>query len=197
MTNAIADAVHPSRLRSYRLACANQLGVPEAEVSESLVTSMYVWQVSLSAAWFETLAYTEAILRNAIDAALRRWNLAGGGTEDWLANPLPPLKGLITRMCKETVDRATRASRARDGNHPRAGQAVTLDDRVSQLTLGHLAFLFPRQPPTQRTTRASGYNARENLWLHALRTAFPLSTRNNPLQSLRRPGSCSGACCPD
>ncbi|MGV0345960.1 hypothetical protein [Corynebacterium coyleae] len=50
---------------------------------------------------------------------------------------------------------------------------MTLDDRVSQLSFGNLSALFPLHPPANRADFATGFSAKENLWIHALVGGFP------------------------
>lgn len=152
---------------------ARVAGILPAQVSTAAVSSLYVWQVSLSAAWFETLAYTEAVIRNSFDKSLRTWNLNRGRSEDWLDDAAAPLASLVGQAAGKARSRAQTAKNRRGPSHPRYGMTVTLDDRVAQLEFGSLPHLLPQQPPTSRANLSSGFTARENLWINALCHAFP------------------------
>lgn len=173
MPQHLIDVLNPARIKAYEEEWARDAELPDAHVSGTAVAALYTWQVSLSAAWYETLAYTEAVVRNAVDMALREWNTGQGRTEDWLGDAARPLGGLVEKAAEETSRRAEQASRKRDKLHPRYRQAASFDDRVAQLDFGHLVHLLPLSPPTNRASRESGRNARENIWFHGLRAAFP------------------------
>lgn len=137
------------------------------------MAALYVWQVSLSAAWYETLAYAEAVVRNAVDMSLRRWNREQGRSEDWLDDAGTPLAGLVSRASSSASSRAAQAALRRGSEHPRQGAPVSLDDRVAQLDLGNLVFVFPIDVPTQRDHQLTGLSGRENLWVRGLSTGYP------------------------
>lgn len=176
MPQSIIAAVNPARLSSYEAEWARLASIDPAKVSRPAVAALYVWQVSLNSAWYETLAYTEAIVRNAVDLSLRDWNQNQGKSEDWLNDAAAPLAGLVRQSAAKSADRAGQAAQRRNPTHPRHGMAVSFDDQVAQLDFGNIVHLFPLVPPTQRNQQSSGYNARENLWLHGLNTAFPRLT---------------------
>src|SRR5688572_8597011 len=90
-------AMNPARLSSYEAEWARLAGIAPANVSRPAVAALYVWQVSLNSAWYETLAYTEAIVRNAVDLALRKWNATQGRSQDWLNDAATPLSGLVSQ----------------------------------------------------------------------------------------------------
>lgn len=167
-----------SKLSSMRLATYEaewgRLGGSAAKVTRPAVASLYVWQVSLSSAWYETLAYTEAMVRDAVDQALRTWNVSRGRSEDWLEDAPRPLQGRVQKAALDARRNAGQAALRRGPQHPRATQPVSLDDRVAQLTFGNLVHLFPVTPPSQRALRGTGRTGQENLWLFALKDAFPL-----------------------
>lgn len=173
MTENLIANIHQSRLSAYSAECARDADVPRAQVTAAAVASLYAWQVSLSAAWFETLAYTEAIIRNAVDSALRDWNQAQGRSEDWLQDAGKPLSGLVDRAQSEAQSQAVAAAGRRSPDHPRYNVEPLFDDRVAQLSFGNLVHLFPTRTPSKRSQRGTGLTGRENLWTHGLRTAFP------------------------
>ena len=179
MPQHLIDVLNPARIRAYEEEWARDADLPDAHVGGTAVAALYTWQVSLSAAWYETLAYTEAIVRNAVDMALRAWNVAHRDTDDWLDDPAKPLSSLVEKAARETTRRAEQAALKRDRRHPRYRHAVSFDDRIAQLDFGHLVHLLPLAPPTNRPSRGTGRNGRENLWVHGLNAAFPeLRTRS-------------------
>ncbi|RLP83708.1 hypothetical protein D9V34_02525 [Mycetocola lacteus] len=180
MPQLLIAAVDPVRLSSYQNEWARRAGVSPADVSKEAVASLYVWQVSLNAAWFETLAYTEAVLRRTVDHSLRVWNLEHGRTENWLDDGATPLAKFVARSAQDARRQAQHARTIRTVTHKGSRQPLTLDDLVSQLSFGSISTLFPRVPPSDRTPYKSGLNARENLWISGLDKAFPhLTTEQN------------------
>ena len=159
MPERLINALNPIRVASYRDAWATQAGVSPSTVSSGAVASLYVWQVSLGAAWFETLAYTEAVVRHAVDESLRDWNRRQGRSDDWLHDTVPPLRSLIQKADQGTTYRANEAKVRRPPSHPRYGASVTLDDRISQLEFGQIVHLFPQTPPTVRSQNGEGSTA--------------------------------------
>lgn len=137
------------------------------------IESLYIWQVSVAAAWYETIALFEPLLRNRIDMTLRKWNTDNGRTIDWLEDAAAPLQGLVRRTARDIRGEAEKAARRRAPIHPRYRAAVSFDDRISQLTFGNLSALLPQHVPAHRGNLASGFTAHENLWRFALRKAFP------------------------
>lgn len=169
----LISAMNAARLSSYSTEWAQSAGIAPSAVSRPAIAALYAWQVSLSSAWYETLAYTEAIVRNSVDMSLRTWNLGQGRSVDWLDDPAPPLARLVATAASSAQYRANQASLRRGPSHPRYGIPMSLDDRVAQLDFGNLVFLFPKDPPAQRSQRGTGYSGRENLWIHGLGPAFP------------------------
>jgi hypothetical protein len=165
--------MNEARLATYAEEWARAASIAPADVSRPALAALYAWQVSLSSAWYETLSYTEAIVRNAMDRALRDWNVSQGRSENWLDDAAAPLAGLVKKAASDTMYRATQASQRRPSSHPRHGAPVVLDDRVAQLEFGSLVYLFPLDPPTVRSQLGSGLSGRENLWIHGLSPAFP------------------------
>ncbi len=173
MPHRLIAAMNDARLATYADEWARAAKIAPADVSRPAVAALYAWQVSLSSAWYETLAYTEAVVRNSVDRTLRAWNVQQGRTEDWLDDAAPPLAGLVRKAASDTSYRATQASLRRPVTHPRRGAPVVLDDRVAQLEFGSLVHLFPIDPPAHRGQLSSGLSGRENLWIHGLSAAFP------------------------
>lgn len=165
-----------ARLTTYADEWARAMAVTPASVSRPALASLYAWQVSLSSAWYETLAYTEAVVRSAMDHALRDWNVSKGRSEDWLDDAASPLASLVHKSAGEATYRADQARLRRPPSHPRHGAPITLDDRVAQLQFGSLVYLLPVAPPPHRGNLGSGLNKRENLWVHGLSRAFPALT---------------------
>lgn len=56
--------LHVSRMSTYMDAAGHD---------PALALRLYIWNVQVSAALYETISVTEVILRNAMDEALRRW----------------------------------------------------------------------------------------------------------------------------
>lgn len=173
----LVASINPVRLETYRQECARSSGVAPESVPSEQVAALYVWQTALSAAWFENLAYTEAVLRHAMDGALRDWNRKNSNnSEDWLCDPDRRLASLVKKAASDAEYRAKQAEKRRHNGHPRKGIAPTLDDLVSQLSFGNLSHLLSTTPPTNRMKRGTGFNQRENLWISGLANAFPKLT---------------------
>lgn len=171
----LVSKLNPARLASYEAEWVRLAG-PSSTTSRPAVAALYVWQVSLCSAWYETLSYTEAIVRDAVDTTLREWNVDQGHSHDWLDDPSRALAGRVERAAKDASRNAREAARKRSPSHPRANQPVTLDDRVAQLTFGNLVHLFPQAAPPNRARYRSGYDGTEHIWMGGLRAAFPLLT---------------------
>ncbi|KAF0845996.1 hypothetical protein FNL39_106391 [Nocardia caishijiensis] len=170
MPHRIVPHLSPARLSLYRSECGS--------ASDHRAGALYVWQVELHAAWYEVLGLVEMLLRQSVDNALADWNhralLPGGGTRDWLTTAARPLDSLAAKMSRDAQVAAQKAADKRPRNHPRFNAPVIHDDLVAQLTFGNLAHLLPtKAAPTNRSTRATGRSARENLWLHGLINTFP------------------------
>jgi hypothetical protein len=173
MPQRLIAAMNDARLATYAEEWARAANIAPVDVSRPALSAIYAWQVSLSSAWYETLAYTEAIVRNAVDRTLRDWNVRQGRSENWLDDAAAPLAGLVKKSAGDTLYRAEQASLRRPSTHPRHKAPVVLDDRVAQLEFGSLVYLFPVDPPTHRSQRGSGLSGRENLWIHGLHAGFP------------------------
>lgn len=173
MPHSLVGAMHPARLASYETEWRRGLVEASALVTDSAVVSLYVWQVALSSAWYETLAYVEAVVRNSVDMALRDWNMSRGKTENWLDDAAQPLSSLVKLSAKNAQYRAEQASIRRHPVHPRYKAPISLDDKVSQLDFGNIVHLFPLTVPEKNDKRSSGFNKHENLWIHGISKGFP------------------------
>lgn len=173
MVGEMLGGLSDPRIRSYRMVIVGETGRSADSVSDSSVQSLYLWQVAVASAWYEALSILEPVLRNRIDSVLRCWNQEQGKTEDWLEDPARPLQSEVRRMAASARGAAERGACRRPQNHPRFNAPVTLDDRVSQLSFGNLSALFPLRPPVNRRNFATGFSAKENLWIYALSRAFP------------------------
>ncbi|MGK2318307.1 hypothetical protein [Gordonia rhizosphera] len=161
----VHELLHPSRMGIYNVRCNND---PRKALE------VYRWNVQLGSAFQEVLAITEVILRNALDAELRRWNstqptTSGGNySAEWLISAARPLNAMMKNAAKTAHKHAEEAEADRDPGHARKGAAITHDDLLAQLTFGTWPKLLP-QPGTDpaETTR------RNILWNQALHNAFP------------------------
>ncbi len=78
----ITAVVSPARLQPYRDHWTAQSGGVAG--SEAAIAALYLWQVGMSAAWYEVLAFTEMAVRHSLDTELRKWNAAQPGCgPDW------------------------------------------------------------------------------------------------------------------
>lgn len=73
MAPAFIDSLPPARLKPYRDYWARMSGGIPADLTS--LAALYLWQVSMSAAWYEVLCHTEVIVRNALDTQLRAFVL--------------------------------------------------------------------------------------------------------------------------
>ena len=144
-TELIARHLHVSRFGTYARAASGDM---------DLALRLYLWNLDLAAALHTCLSVTEVLLRNAMDAELRRWNATQvrreGGLfpEEWTLEPARPLNSLTTTARKRAWDNAVTARAARPRVHPRSFAPITHDDVLAQLTFG----VFTRLLPTQRTS---------------------------------------------
>ncbi|MFP7365384.1 hypothetical protein SFC07_06370 [Corynebacterium callunae] len=173
MPHNLVAAMHPARLSSYESEWRKGLGGNSALVTNSAVASLYVWQVALGSAWYETLSYVEAVIRNSVDIALRDWNKSRGKSEDWLNDAAIPLATLVEKATRDSKKRAEVAAKRRNPSHRRHKAPVIFDDMVSQLDFGSIVHLFPQTPPKKNGQRKTGFSGRENLWIHGLSKGFP------------------------
>lgn len=140
-----------------------------ANGDEDLALRLYLWNGRMAAAMFESLSVTEVIFRNAIDAALRQWNVSRPGAHpaEWTAGPASPLNSLIKSPLAKARSSAVKARAHRPANHPRKNAAINHDDLVAQLTFG----VYARLTPTL-DTQANDYTARQALWRESLQHTF-------------------------
>ncbi|SHQ47861.1 hypothetical protein [Mycobacteroides abscessus] len=165
--------LHSARLAPYQQRCGS---------TDHELLALYTWNNHLSAAFQESLATTEVILRCALDEAIRSWNLqqpapqgVGAPTADWLEHPAAPLATIVNhRYRTELMSYATTAKAKRSAGHPRRNAPVTHDDLVSQTTFGLWKRLLPH-----RRGNPTNVQITQVLWTQALRTAFP-NLRQDP-----------------
>lgn len=82
-------AVLPNaRLQPYRDLWSGNGGTVSSDAD---IAPLYRWQVDMCSAWYEVLAYTETLVRHALDSALQHWNTAQGRSADWITDPAPVL----------------------------------------------------------------------------------------------------------
>ncbi|ART74373.1 hypothetical protein BTO20_37785 (plasmid) [Mycobacterium dioxanotrophicus] len=179
MPHRIVAALPSARLQPYRDLWTANGGTA---CTDADIAPLYQWQVEMCSAWYEVLAYTETVVRHALDNALRQWNTAQGLGPDWIAAPAPTLRRVLgARVMTELHDSASRAAAKRGtadrsfGPHPRQGQPVSHDDLVAQLTFGNLVHLLPITAPTPqaRGRLRSNLTRSEQLWIHGTQHAFP------------------------
>lgn len=182
----IMKSLATARVEPYREHWLRQGG---HEPSAAAVGALYVWQVAMASAWYEVLSFTEVIVRNAVDDALRKWNENKEGNSSWLISPSQDIRRVLEpRAGKGPLPGVWRAARrayaAREssdpdfGLHPRRGAPVGHDDLVAQLTWGNLVHLLPMDPPTPESRAhrlGSGLTRYEHLWIEATQLAFPFA----------------------
>lgn len=134
-----------------------------AASNHQAAVALYLWNLNISGATYESLHVFEVAVRNAMDAELRKWNatqkLPSGASrsDDWLVEPAPLLTRLVGQVDIDTAySRANKARRARGLGKP--GH----DDVLAQLSLSTWRFLLPDHDP-----------GRQLLWSDALNNAFP------------------------
>lgn len=71
MAGELVGSLSSVRIQAYEADVVARSGRELAEVSRGEVESLYIWQVSVAAAWYETIALFEPLMRNRIDVALR------------------------------------------------------------------------------------------------------------------------------
>lgn len=160
----VIQALHRSRMKPYLSASGG---------NEKIALSLYRWHLELTASTQQILGITEVVLRNAMDTQLRIWNVAEGGTEEWLLNePETPLRGLSAGKRKEAVRRACKEAANREPGHLRHGQVPNHDDVLSQIMFGMWKELLPNHAPNASDSATENQN-RKRLWEEALIHAFP------------------------
>lgn len=183
---SILHHLHIARLSVYRSKC---------DGSDEATLDLYLWNLELSAAVHQVLAFTEVVLRNAIDGSLRAWNAAEppntvdgaivNYTGDWLLEPAAPLSKLTEKTRSEANKWAGRARQKRKPNHTRFRAPVDHNDLLVQVSLGAWNNLLPIKSP-----KADTYHPRKYLWENAIINAFPnLSNDPNGLGTAARVGN--------
>ncbi|MDA8067393.1 MAG: hypothetical protein M0T77_02095 [Actinomycetota bacterium] len=124
---------------------------------------LYRWNIELSGAVYEALHVFEVVLRNAMDAQLRRWNATQVNprtgqvcSSDWLLEPAP----LLSRVVREQDLSKARLGAEHAVRHRQ--RRVSHADLLSQMSFGTWRFLLPSRDPGRRY-----------LWGEALHAAFP------------------------
>ena len=119
---------------------------------------LYAWNLTTSAAFFESIHYFEVALRNVMHEALTSWCAGLGATHQWYRDPVVvPLSPGSQTQIRQAVQRAT------SGGRPETPGRV-----VAELSLGFWWSLL-----------ASGYN--RTLWQTCLSDAFVSGTRRERL----------------
>lgn len=121
---------------------------------------LYVANIRLSGAAIEAINIVEVVLRNSIDAQLRTWNVARGGSPEWALDPRDEL-GFLFRQGADVLSQAAR--RARKSTHRKTTPGH--DDIIAHLSFGTWYSLLPGGQ------RNSGQ--RQVLWDEAIDGAFP------------------------
>jgi hypothetical protein len=118
--------------------------------------TLYIANMRLSGAAMESLHVFEVVVRNSIDAQLKKWNSANGGPSEWAMSPTPLLAGVLDARGKLT-EAKTNAANSLKGRRP-----FKHDDVVAQLSLGTWRYLLPSKDIVK-----------QKLWDEALESAFP------------------------
>lgn len=164
---AVLAHLHNARLIPYRHRCG--------EGADHELLALYTWNNHLSAAFQESLATTEVILRCALDKALREWNGkqpapqgVSSPTSEWLKHPAPPLATILTKRYRtDLMDHAKTAKAKRSAKHPRKDAEISHDDLVAQTTFGLWKRLLPH-----RHGNSVNVDITQALWAAALSSAF-------------------------
>jgi hypothetical protein len=135
----IRDRITPERLTSYLAATGDDL---------DRAFALYEWNTRAAAGVLTTIAMTEVVVRNALDARLREWSLRQSPPGSWF-----DLAPLDEHGRADLVTARTRATRY--GRRPEVHGKV-----VAELSLGFWRFLLA---PRYLTT----------LWMPATSKAFP------------------------
>lgn len=170
---AIAAQLHVTRFGTYMAAAGGDQGKAIA---------LYRWNLELASALFETLTLTAVVLRNALDAQLKVWNVQQHNRTtgqqhptEWTVDATRPLRSLAGSACGKAHQAAVTARAARPQTHPRKHVTISHDDVIAQLTFGVFVRLLPTSDLTDRN-----YRARQVLWTQALCNAFPNSGSRDP-----------------
>ncbi len=167
MTGVVALLSEPRMARYLELMG----GDPEKALA------LYAWNINMSGELYKGIAFTEVVIRNSINQALRAWNTAPDGSPcpDWLLRPGRQLAELLQKDPRLSVreDESMRwpIRRAEDVAREK-GRAVTHDDVLAQMSLGTWRSLMPRDGRRGR--------ARRDLWDVCLSRAFPFHNASEP-----------------
>lgn len=170
---AIAAQLHVTRFGTYTAASGGD---------QAKAIALYQWNLELASALFETLTLTEVVLRNSLDAQLKVWNgqqrdrsTGRLHSDEWTNDPARPLRSLTSSACGKAHRAAITARAGRPATHPRKHAPISHDDVIAQLTFGVFVRLLPTADQSD-----SNYRARQVLWIHALRNAFPNNRSRDP-----------------
>jgi hypothetical protein len=142
------------RLTKYKQA------VPGGKLSDAL--QLYVWNLAISGAFYESLHYFEVGLRNTMDEALTKWATHTlGATNPWYRDPAVPLDSESRKHVRLATKRATD-----DGKRSELHGGV-----VAELTFGFWWSLL-----------SDHYN--RTLWQPCLQHAFINARRRRPHDEL-------------
>lgn len=130
--------------------------------------ALYRWNVQLAGALHYQLSHFEILTRNAMDRAIRGWNLKKQGQTDWAlpGQSAALLYGMLRSPMHQAQQRAERESYKRGKRHPRTRVKCNHDDVVAQLTLGNWSNLLGEALPAHRASARI-------LWEECLHNAFP------------------------
>lgn len=143
--------------------------------------ALYSWNHRLAAAYWPLISLTEVALRNRLNIHIGEWCANNGGQRDWLLDPqtLPDgLKEEFGGILLKFITKAEQARKIRDEGtglnvsdpHPRAGNPLTNDDVLAQITLGEWNHFIPGHPDLPDPTT---YARRLKLWHDCASDAFP------------------------
>lgn len=153
--NELARLLSQARLAPYKQA------VPGAKLDGAL--ELYVWNLAIAMAMFESIHYFEVGLRNTMHEALEAWATQLGATDPWYRDPVVPLDKGSRSKIQQAIKRATD-----DGALPEVPGGV-----VAELTFGFWWSLL-----------AASYN--RTLWQQCFRLTFPNMRRQRLHDSLDR-----------
>lgn len=145
-------------------------------------SQLYLWNAQAASAVTEITGMVEVLLRETIDRQLRAWNVAQGGSEEWITAPAGPALAAIVRHDPPAHWSPRRLNdlhprwwekKARDNfavprpGRPHQGQATpTHDDLVASLNFGSWTSILPNPQATSST------NDRLLLWNQTLGAGF-------------------------
>jgi hypothetical protein len=141
------NSINQSEIDRWITAPRFRAFLEAAEGDQSQAMALYDWNVSVSAAFFEVLSYSEILLRNAIDAQFAPVEHSQPATESWLYDP-----SILTPKSLEKVTEATE-------NIERARKEPTRARVVANLSFGFWRALLNKRY--------------KQLWIETLHDAFP------------------------